>query len=195
MLNRGWTSRGYLPHLDACGALQSVTFRLDDAVPRGTIEKWRIELDWRETLDPGDPINLELQARILEYEDRGYGECLLRRPAIARIVEDALLYFDGERYRSLNWCIMPNHVHWLLEQQAGFPLASVMRSIKSFTGRRANEELNRRGQFWQRDYFDRYIRNWEHYVKTVKYIENNPVKARLVARPEDWEWSSARRNR
>ena len=43
------------------------------------------------------------------------------------------------------------------------------------------------------DYFDRYIRNADHFVKTIQYIENNPVKARLCKRPEDWPFSSARR--
>jgi len=43
------------------------------------------------------------------------------------------------------------------------------------------------------DCFDRYIRNAEHFVKTIKYIEDNPVKAGLCSRPEDWPFSSARR--
>jgi hypothetical protein len=41
------------------------------------------------------------------------------------------------------------------------------------------------------DYFDRYIRNAKHYQKTVEYIENNPVKASLSARPADYRFSSA----
>jgi hypothetical protein len=41
------------------------------------------------------------------------------------------------------------------------------------------------------DYFDRYIRNAKHYKKTIENIENNPVKARLCVRPEDYRFSSA----
>jgi hypothetical protein len=41
------------------------------------------------------------------------------------------------------------------------------------------------------DYFDRYIRNAKHHKKTIEYIENNPVKARLCERPEDYRFSSA----
>ena len=48
-----------------------------------------------------------------------------------------------------------------------------------------------RETFWQADYFDRYIRDQEHYRKVVRYIENNPVKARLCTRPADYRFSSA----
>jgi REP element-mobilizing transposase RayT len=42
------------------------------------------------------------------------------------------------------------------------------------------------------DYFDRYIRNSAHYERTVLYIENNPVKAKLCRAPEEWPFSSAK---
>ena len=41
------------------------------------------------------------------------------------------------------------------------------------------------------DYFDRYIRNERHHVAAIAYVENNPVKAGLCRRPEDWPFSSA----
>jgi REP element-mobilizing transposase RayT len=49
----------------------------------------------------------------------------------------------------------------------------------------------RQGQFWIEEYFDCYIRNQEHFERTVKYIENNPVKAGLCRTPEHWPYSSA----
>ncbi len=45
--------------------------------------------------------------------------------------------------------------------------------------------------FWEADYFDRYLRDDEHYQRVVRYIENNPTKAKLVKAPEHWVWSSA----
>jgi REP element-mobilizing transposase RayT len=51
--------------------------------------------------------------------------------------------------------------------------------------------LGRRGRFWQKEYFDRYIRNARHFAKVAAYIENNPVKARLCEKAEDWPFSSA----
>jgi len=52
--------------------------------------------------------------------------------------------------------------------------------------------LDRVGRFWQKEYFDRFIRNPRQFAGTVAYIENNPVKANLCDRPEDWPFSSAR---
>ena len=46
--------------------------------------------------------------------------------------------------------------------------------------------------FWQREYWDRFIRDEEHYYKAIDYIHRNPVKARLCKKLEDWRWSSAK---
>jgi hypothetical protein len=55
--------------------------------------------------------------------DGGLGACRLNEAAIARLVEDAMLHFDSSRYRLLAWCIMPNHVHVVVEPLAGIVLA------------------------------------------------------------------------
>jgi len=52
--------------------------------------------------------------------------------------------------------------------------------------------LGRKGHFWQEGYWDTYMRDGEHESKTRRYIENNPTKAKLVASPKEWPWSSAR---
>jgi hypothetical protein len=59
-------------------------------------------------------------------------------------------------------------------------------------GNQANAKPGRTGQFWRADYFDRFMRNEEHLSQTIDYIEQNPVKARLIAAAGDWAWSSAR---
>jgi REP element-mobilizing transposase RayT len=66
-----------------------------------------------------------------------------------------------------------------------------MKDMKSFTSHEANKILGRRGQFWMEEYFDRYIRDAKHFSNAIAYIENNPVKAGLCARPEEWPFSSA----
>jgi REP element-mobilizing transposase RayT len=86
---------------------------------------------------------------------------------------------------------MPNHIHFLLKPFEHHSLSDIMHSIKSFTALRANKFLQRSGKFWQEDYFDRYIRNYEHYEKTIAYIENNLVKAKLCGKPNEWKFSSA----
>ena len=86
---------------------------------------------------------------------------------------------------------MPNHVHALIETFDSFPLDGVIHSWKSFTSKRANEILGRSGQFWMRDYFDRYVRNDEDLAAVTRYIEQNPVKAGLVNSANEWRWGSA----
>ena len=80
----------------------------------------------------------------------------------------------------------------MIETRMGFPLQEILHSWKSFTANQANKLLGRSGEFWQREYFDRYIRNAEHYVQAVGYIEENPVKAGLAKVKMDWPWSSER---
>ncbi len=200
----GWHSRVYLPHWDHPGMIQSINFRLADSLPSAVVEKWRDEL----ALTPagraaGAPRALVeeqpesqratgLRRRVEGYLDAGHGGCWLRQADLARLVEGALLHFDPERYRLLAWCIMPDHVHALIETREGFPLAEVLHSWKSYTGSKANQWLRRRGEFWQREYLDRFIRHAGHHQAVIAYIEENPVKAGLVRVKTDWPWSSAR---
>jgi REP element-mobilizing transposase RayT len=107
-------------------------------------------------------------------------------------MQETLLIFDGERYRLLAWVVMPNHVHVLVQLDQQHPLPKVLHSWKSYVANQANKILGRSGPFWQREYFDRFIRNEDHYRNAVRYIEDNPVKAGLVMLPEDWRFSSAR---
>ncbi len=180
MSPKGWHSRGYLPHFDSPETLQFVTFRLVDSLPAEAIEKLRLGV--------GTATTSEWDA----FLDAGAGECRLKRPEIAEIVEAALLHFDGERYRLIAWTIMPNHVHVLVELSNQHSLGSVVSSWKRFSARMANQLIGRSGPFWQDDYWDTYIRDERHFESTVGYIENNPVKAGLVGSAEDWLWSHLR---
>lgn len=120
------------------------------------------------------------------------GQHFLKGPEAAAAIESALLHFDGERYRLLAWCVMSNHVHVIAQQLEGWPLASVVHSWKSFTANGVNRVLCRSGPVWQREYFDRFMRNDDHLSSTIAYVENNPVAAGLVEKAHEWRWSSAR---
>ena len=189
--HRSVYSRNYLPHFDAARIVQGITLRLADSMPRSVINSWREEILLDRQLRTDRARHEELRRRIARYEDSGRGECHLGRAEIAALVRDALAKFDGERYRLLAWCVMPNHVHILIKQQQGFPLAEIVRSWKVFTAREANAILGRSGTFWMREYHDRRIRDEAHLNRAILYIENNPVQAGLCERPEDWPWSSA----
>ena len=125
------------------------------------------------------------------YLDRGYGSCHLRDARIAELVEGALLHFDLERYRMLAWCVMPNHVHAVVETLPNHEVGAVVHSWKSFSSKAANRILRRSGTFWQREYHDRFIREEGHFRNAVHYVERNPVTAGLVRKAEEWRWGSA----
>jgi len=185
---RGWRSRGYLPHLDAPNVPQMVTFRLADSLPAVKVAQWEEELGTRSA--PSGEV--ALRRRIEEYLDRGHGSAVLRRPDVVGVVQETMLLFDGERYALHAWVIMPNHVHALLTMAEGHELGRIMHSWKSFTASAANRVLGKKGAFWQREYFDRYIRDETHFWDAVAYIEANPVAAGLCGQPEEWLLGSAR---
>jgi REP element-mobilizing transposase RayT len=106
-------------------------------------------------------------------------------------VQENWWHHDGIKYRLLAWCIMPNHVHALIELWQT-PMGEILNSWKGYTSKQANRVVGRTGTFWEEDYFDHYIRDEKHFWRVVHYIENNPVKAHLVRKSGDWIWSSAR---
>jgi REP element-mobilizing transposase RayT len=184
----GWHNRGYLPHFEGGELAQFITFRLHDSLPRNVLVRWKEELKL-ETSAEAESI---MRRRVEAYLDQGHGSCYLRQHDIAEMVQRALLFHDRTKYRLAAWVVMTNHVHMLCTPRAGNSLAEIMHSIKSFTSNEANKMLDRAGRFWQKEYFDRFIRNPRQFARTVAYIENNPVKANLCQKPEDWSFSSAR---
>ena len=180
---KGWYSSKYLPHFDSPGAQQYLTYRLADSLP---IER---RGEWEALLAIED--ELEKQRKLEHYLDLGHGACPLRDPRIAEMVQGALWYSDGVRYRLFAWVVMPNHIHALIEVWKT-PLGKIIKDWKSYTAKEANRLLRRKGTFWEEDYFDRFIRDEEHFRGVVRYIENNPVKAGLVRLASEWPWSSAR---
>ena len=183
----GWSSRGYIPHYDAAGQTQHVTFRLADSLPEDVLAKWEEDL----RILPEGEAKRQKYALVEQYLDAGHGQCYLGIPQIAEIVQKAVLHFAGERYDLHAWCVMPNHVHTLFTPGPNWEWSKILHSWKSFTANQCNQWLGLSGQFWQRDPFDRYIRDQNHFDKTLRYIENNPVNAGLCSQAEDWSWSSA----
>ena len=179
----GWHERGYLPHCDFPGLVQFVTFRLVDSMPATRRGEWEHLLKIE-----GDR---EKRTKLEEYLDRGVGKCHLRDLRAAKIIEDAIVEFQNERYELLAWCVMPNHVHVLVHVWS-WPLAKMLQTWKSITAVKANRSLNRVGTFWQREYWETFMRNEEQERVAVRYIECNPLKAKLCQRPEAWQFSSAR---
>ena len=186
----GWHSRGYLPHFESPHVIQHVTFRLADSLPASLLQRLDTEL---KSL-PAEKRNLERRKRIEEWLDAGYGSCILRDPYAAQIVQQSFLVFDARRYRLLAWVVMPNHVHVLFEPIEGWTVAKIVASWKRFTARKIldyRRETATAVPVWQREYWDRFIRDERHLLQAIEYIHLNPIEARLVTKPEQWPWSSA----
>ena len=158
MSAKRWYSRGYVPHLDRIGLLQSITFRLADSLPSEVLHRITVDL----TGIPVHRKDAEKRKRIEAYMDAAMGYCSLRHPRMVAVVQKSLLQFDGERYRLLAWCIMPNYFHVLVEPYAAF--GKIVQSWKSYTARWAMQhnaelELGVPGKsLWMREYWDRYPR-------------------------------------
>lgn len=179
----GWHERGYLPHFDAPNITQFVTFMLYDSFPVTRRREWEGFLK--------EPDESQRRRKLEAWLDRGHGECWLRQPEVAALVEDKLRANDGQTYRLQAWAIMPNHVHLVVDVWE-LPLSKLLNHWKGATARAANLELKRRGHFWQREYFDTLIRDEAHLGRAIRYTESNPVKAGLVAERKAWHWGSAR---
>ena len=186
----GWHERGYLPHCDKPGLVQFITFRLADSLPASRRSEWEHLLGC--THQGAQSIALREQRLQLEtFLDCGHGECHLRNPQIAKLVEQAMRFHHQKRFALLAWVVMPNHVHVLVEIWET-PLSKVLQNWKSITAVAANKLLERQGVFWQPEYWDRFMRTEEQARKAIRYIENNPVKAKLCLTPEEWLFGSAR---
>ncbi|HEY7097951.1 MAG TPA: transposase [Terriglobales bacterium] len=185
-------SRGYLPHWERTGSVYFVTFRTADALPAKVVSYLEsLREDILRTAEQNDrQLNISEEHRLArlqvvdKYLDAGEGACHLAKPNIAAVVAEALRHFDGERYQLIAWCIMPNHVHVVLKLERHTALSSVLHSWKSFTAKKINETLNRGGEFWQREYYDHVVRNEADLERVVRYVVENPVKAKL----HGWRW-------
>jgi REP element-mobilizing transposase RayT len=168
--------RRRMPYMDAPGLPVFVTWRLFGSLPPERAFP-------NEDLSTGEAF--AAFDRLLDNAREG--PMHLRRPEIARLVCDSLAHPACTLHA---YTVMPNHVHVLWTPSIS--LATLIGKVKGATAHAANLVLGTTGKpFWQADYFDRLVQTAEAFVKIQHYIEWNPVKAGLVARPEDFEWSSA----
>jgi REP element-mobilizing transposase RayT len=100
---------------------------------------------------------------------------------------------DGERYVLHGVVVMPDHVHMLLTPMCGpegwpHSLAVILKLIKGVSARSVNKLLGSSGPVWQEESFDHVLRSEESFLEKLEYIRQNPVRAGLAIRPEDYRW-------
>jgi len=115
----------------------------------------------------------------------------LAREAIAEVVVASLRRGVAVGHYDLaGYCVLGNHVHVLLMPKIS--TSRLLQSLKGGTARQANLILGRTGEtFWQAESYDHWVRDETEWHRILAYIEENPVKAGLVQRAEDYRWSSA----
>ena len=184
----------YLPHWTTQQAIYSVTFRLADSLPKSVVMAWlaerenivrtATELNRPLTMVEHEQLQYLFSDKVDRYLDAGHGACWMRQDAIAQIVSNALRHFDEHRYRLRVWCVMPNHVHAVVQPCPGHGLPSILHSWKSFIANQANKALGRAGDFWQPEYYDHLIRDEGDLLHSIEYVLHNPERARL----KHWQW-------
>ncbi len=172
--------RRKLPHYLPNDAPYFVTTRLAGSLSppeivrlkalRGTVEEGRFFVSYDESLD-----NLH------------GGIDYLRRQPILEIVRAKLMELESKGLISIHaFCVMPNHIHLVMDVVGTMPLFDIMKLLKGATSRECNKLLGRTGKhFWQYESYDHVVRRGS-LERIIRYVLMNPVKAGLVT---DWsEW-------
>ena len=179
------TTENRLPHWEQDGRTYFVTFRTGDSIPAELARAFQGELDiwlgahpkpWSEKI--AREYWERFGSRLEKWLDEGHGACVLRNAEIARIVGSALQFHEGKRCAQSAWVVMPNHIHTLFSLTESEELSRLLHSWKSFTASEINRRTGQSGTFWQKDYFDRLIRNAKHFWACARYIRKNPAKLR-----------------
>lgn len=206
-----------LPHWYMPGAAHFVTYRLAGTLPANVVGKLKAEKERVLANRPIESSSVENRRQVHKLLFAKYEHYLdtqqqhinwLRQPRIAAVIRSNLYHHHGSKYHLMSYCVMPNHVHVLLlpmpnsivergeegavgeTEDSKSPLSSIMHSLKSFTANKANRLLGRTGKFWQPESYDHWVRDDDELERIVNYIRANPVKAGLVAKHEDWYFSS-----
>lgn len=209
----------HLPHWQPTGVVFFITFRLKGSLPYEAIKALREEREREKIEAEKSAQDQSRKQNYLDernyfgrwdtlLDKAEFGPCWLSQPEVAKIVKEALMYRDEKVFDLYAFCIMSNHVHLVikpcrserysnLQMQSNqsdhqpdiLPLHKIMQSLKRHTARQANIVLGRDGAFWQDESYDHVVRDNDEFICIVHYVLENPVKAGLVSKWEDWRWS------
>jgi REP element-mobilizing transposase RayT len=154
-----------LPHISNYGYYQFITFRTYESVDNflRKIEDLNLE-------------NSRKQYKIDNYLDNSNCGAYLSGN-ILNLVKNYILKQDNKLFELVCFVIMPNHVHILFKETMS--LSKVMQRLKGGLSFLINKELNKKGQFWANNYYDKMIRDERHFEIVYRYIKNNAIKANL----------------
>ena len=176
--------RRNLPHLYFNEGIYFVTYRI-----YGSISKEQLEKLQKDILN----LTAEEQNKIFKKYDNLIDKASnpikhLSNPKIADVCKESIMFFDKKDIEVICYCIMPNHVHLVFKLiNKNKSITDLMKSIKRYSARKANEILITKGKFWQVESFDRWVRDEKELYNIIKYVLLNPVNAGLVEDYKDWQ--------
>ena len=188
-------TRRNLPHWEIEGGRYFVTVRCADGLPRDVVTRLQeIHLNLQAVVPRSEMFAASQRAyfRTMEkYLDRGLGACVLRKPAAAQVVISELDLLTEWQVAVPHYSVMPNHWHALLVPQAGcaHSLSEIMKRVKGRSAKGIRHRCGGTGAVWQREWFDRWVRDEAEWERIVDYIHDNPVKAGLVRAWSDHSWT------
>lgn len=199
--------RRNLPHYHLGGYPFFITFRLAGSLPLtilaqlGTQRERELKNLKSDTPEERSKIEKKYFDYYEDWLDRcEFGPRWLQADNIAQIVMKEIHNMNGSRHKLMAHCIMPNHVHLLIEslidkqanhqgRSAKYPVTDALRLLKGRTARNGNLELRRTGHFWQHESYDHVVRDEKELERIILYILNNPVKAGLVKEWKKWSFT------
>ena len=187
----------HLPHWAVADRTYFVTLRLKGSIPATVACQLKEERDaFLATRPNPDAWNDFRRARLLRIETildaAQSGPKFLNITPVADVVAKAFDWLGEQKGWLVHaFTVMPNHVHVLLRNVTGknHLLNEHLGILKGCTAHEANRILERTGTFWMGENFDHWCRSDEKVKSAAEYIRQNPVKAGLVSRPEEWPWT------
>lgn len=204
-----------LPHWHPPNAVFFVTFRLYGSLPQEVLEDLRHKREKEEQAltrqFQGDRLAEErykLHKKLFAHYDNLLAQSntpnWLAEPQVTEIVRREIHALEPNAYRLVCYCIMPNHVHLVIdlldiphpaplkENQHYTALSQAMKLLKGRTGYACRKLIGGKGAFWQHESYDHVVRNQREFKNIIGYVLSNPVKAGLVRQWQDWPHSYLR---
>lgn len=144
-------------------------------------------------------------AKVDDYLDKStFGPTWLKEAKAAEKLVEKIHHYDGEFYDLIAFTIMSNHFHLLIDTSSQLkdipddievttenyaPLETIMHRIKGGSSFEINKILGRKGRLWQAESYDHFTRTMEEFFNIIRYIANNPVKAGLAKKWDDFPFT------
>ncbi|MGJ3243430.1 MAG: transposase [Opitutales bacterium] len=187
--------RHHLPHWERGLAWHAITIHCQGSLPAKALEHLKaVQAGLKAVAPRSEAAYRERKKRFVmveKYLDQSEGFTPFTQPDVVARCWPAWKALEIDGWQVGLGVFMPNHVHALIRRQrepTGMDLKTAIKRFKGRTARWGNQAIERVGRFWMEDWYDRWMRSDSEFRHTFGYIQNNPVKAGLVAEPADYPW-------